>query len=237
MNESAKIVPSDEEEMIFYESRVGSLSAMDIENGLTQKNFYETNEYFSRLELRRDKLLANLKKYGAEIFSGYARGSLPSSFVQECKDEIKARAEKFQTKIIDLDKLCPLRESGFQKIAAKANGKSRGLAGCNENLQIFSNAIASNYLIRSGRNVCTQWDIYNFDIDDAENEANELLAIRFTLHIWKRKKWPNLILDDLLKEDKDERTFELKNQFEKVYFLVLESGPHVKLPRMKFNYR
>lgn len=237
MNESAKIFSSEENEAIFYESRVGLLCDDDIKYGLTQKFLYETNELYCRLELRRDKLQKNLKKYGAEIFSGYARDSLPPSFVLELITEIKTRAKIVQVKISDLDSLCPERNSGFQKIASKEKGKSRGLVGCKENLQILTNAIEENLLIHSGPCSCTNFDIYNFNYDDATHKANELLAIRNTLHIWKRKKWPNLALKDLLNEELDERTLELQNHFEMVYFLILEHGRHFKLPRIKFHYR
>lgn len=235
MNECANLFSSEEEEINFYESHVGPLTTSDIEYGLTLKDIYESNERFCRLEDRRNKLQAHLKKYGAEIFSGYARGSLPPSFVQECKKEIVLRYKQ-KNKKGDLNELCPLRLSGFQKIASNVKGKPRGLSN-GANMQLFSKARAGGYLYRISRSVRTNWNIYNFDCDDVINEAEELLAIRFTLKIWKRKKWPNVTLDDLLNEAENNRIIELQLIFERIYLLVLKEGQFAKLPRMKFHHQ
>lgn len=238
MNESANLFSSDEDEINFYESHVGRLTPLDIEFGLTLKVLYESNQHFCRLELRRDKLKANLEKYGAEIFNGYARGSLPPSFVLTVKNEILESAKRKKIKIDELgNELCPQRSSGFQKIAANVNGKPRWLAGYPPNMKMFSQARESNYLYQYRSYVCTKWDIYNFDTDVIDDEAKELLAIRHTLHIWKRKKWPDLVLDDLLKEANYIQIFELQQKFERIYFLVLKGGREVKLPRLKFIHQ
>ncbi len=238
MNESAKILLGEKNKMDFYGSHVGILTSTDIERGLTPKILYESNEQFCRLEARRDKLKENLEKFGEEIFRGYARISLPSRFVQECKREIVERARLNKKKISTFDyDLCPDRKSGFHKIAANVKGKPRSHKVSPENLELFYSARKMNLLFRFSRFGPTKLDPYSHDIDDVVDEVIELIAIRITLNIWKRKKWPKIVLDDLLKEAKNERTFELQRQFKRIYFLVLENGRNSKLPRLKFNFR
>ena len=238
MNESAKIFSSEEEEIHFLESHVGPLSPLDIEYGLTLKIHYESNEHLCRLESRRDNLQAHLEKYGAEIFSGYARASLPASFALEFKKLVLEEARRNKLTIETIwEELCPDRQSGFLKIAANVNGKPRALAGSTEIMEMFSKARQGNYLVQYRDYVCTKSNVYNLDNDGIDDDAKELLVIAITLQIWKRNKWPFLVKDDLLGEPKNERTYELQQYFERIYFLVLEAGPHVKLPRLKFIYK
>jgi hypothetical protein len=249
-NESATSAWEEQYAEMFYDAYVGPLTATDIAAGITRKMIYEADVREGRRQDRHFKLIENLEKYGEEIFSGYARTSLPSTFAEECKNEIVERAKQVAKGKGNLDDylkqlLCPQRESGFKNIAAKEKGKRRGLAAYSQNLKIFPEAMKRNYLIREPEmSFCTKSDIYNFNADDVMDEVNELIAIRMTLQIWKRKKrWPELILSELLMdwstlvETNNDRVFELQRKFEQIYLLVLDGGRDVKLPRMKFFHQ
>lgn len=244
MNESEKLFSSYEDDINFYESHIGALTPMDIQYGVTLKMLYESDSNFCRLETMRDRLRANLEKYGEEIFSGYFRGTFLASQVRELKNEIKKSAKLMNVKIVELNKLCPHIDEGFNKIAAKikVNGEEKlmGLAATEPNINIFTKARERHYLSRYERYDLTSSDIYNFDPDGADNYLLEVLAIRKTLHKWKRQKWPKLVLDDLLMDAKDERTYELQIKFERIYLLIwkwgLRTDKFPKLARMKFKY-
>jgi hypothetical protein len=97
-----------------------------------------------------------------------------------------------------------------------------GLSATKDNLGIFTKARIKEYLPRYERYQLTSFDIYNFKNDGADNDLLEVLAIRHTLHRWKRKKWPNLVLDDLLVNPVDNRILELQTKFELLYFVILK---------------
>jgi hypothetical protein len=104
-------------------------------------------------------------------------------------------------------------------------------------MNIFLQAKDGGYLDPQQEYVCTKFDIYNFDFDDIVDQANELLNIRITLSKWKRKKWPKLIIEDLLKEPESDKWYEIQQRFERAYFLILEGGPDIELPSKKSIYQ